>query len=439
MKRSMIFLLGLSTLFSFAFATTKTENKRPIETEAVSNTRLYVVVNDDIKARAPAYKLYNGSSDENLALLSTVDSRHEGDIYTYYTDSPGTGWKTFKNNGGSSINLYNIDPSGYGTTWDMITFNSPTTVWNGVASIVKSIYTAPIVGETYTVTLYNGESVVGTQTAYEDIEFVPAAVPVNDYTFHGWYTDAALTIAYSPVVLTEATSLYGKYLPIDLDYSHRLYINSTNSWWYDSSARIDIYYWKTGVTAEVQTMRKETGNLHSVVLPNASYTYIKLERKNPVSPYNVWNATGDISVSLSTYDVTYLSGPLNGGYTGPMTASEYSSTAPDIVFLKTQVPLLTCSNYSEADNLLAAFNRLGDNEMTIIEAESVLSHDEVSLSYQTVIDYYVGWKAANATPPAVLSVIEREKGTLWAAVVFLSAFGVASSLFFAILRKKRIA
>lgn len=380
-------------------------NKEPaVEAHAVSTTRLYVVINDDIVARAQKYKLYNGSSDVNLTLLSTVDSRHTGDIYTYFTDSPGTGWKTFKNDGGNSINLYNIDPAGYGTSWDTITFNSPISNWSAVASVVKSIYTPPVVGEQYDVSLYNGATLVATQTASEGVAYTPQPVTVNDYIFEGWYVDAALTTAYVPTVLTADTNLYGKFTAIDLNKSTRIYIASNYSWWYDGGARIDIYFWKNGVTAQVLTMRKEVGNLHSVVLPNASYTKIKLERKNPVSPYNVWNATGDITVNLTTYPVIKLNGDLNGGYTGPMAVTDISNTAPDISYLKTEVPLLTCTNYNQANDLLGAYNRLGDNELEIIDALTTPSHDEVPLTYKSKIDYYVSYAATQspASPRASL-------------------------------------
>ncbi len=370
-------------------------NKEPaVEAHAVSNTRLYVVINDDIVKRAPAYKLYNGAKDVDLTLLSDVDSRHNGDIYTYFTDVPGTGWKTLKNNGGDLINLYNIDPAGYGDSWDTITFNSPIENWSTPASVVKSIYNPPVVGEQYDVSLYNGATLVATQTAYEGVTYTPQPVTVNDYIFEGWYVDATLTTAYVPTVLTADTSLYGKFTAIDLDKSTRLYIASNYSWWYDDDARIDIYFWKNGVTAQVLTMRKEVGNLHSVVLPNASYTKIKLERKNPVSPYNVWNATGDITVNLTTYPVIKLNGDLNGGYTGPMAVTDFSNTAPDIAYLKIEVPLLTCTNYNQANDLLEAYNRLGDNERELIDALTTPSHDDVSLTYKAKIDYYVSYASS---------------------------------------------
>lgn len=413
-------------------------NKEPaVEAHAVSTTRLYVVINDDIVAQAPAYKLYNGSSDVNLTLLSTVDSRHTGDIYTYFTDSPGTGWKTFKNNGGKSINLYNIDPAGYGSTWDTITFNSPISNWSTAASVVKSIYTPPVVGEQYDVSLYNGATLVATQTASEGVTYTPQPVTVNDYIFEGWYVDATLTTAYVPTVLTADTSLYGKFTAIDLNKSTRIYIASNYSWWYDGGARIDIYFWKDGVTAQVLTMRKEVGNLHSVVLPNASYTKIKLERKNPVSPYNVWNATGDITVNLTTYPVIKLNGDLNGGYTGPMAVTDFSNTAPDIAYLKTEVQLLTCTNYNQANDLLGAYNRLGDNELEIIDALTTPSHDEVPLTYKSKIDYYVSYAATQAPASPRASLIAKANGS-FALTMMLGLSSFATVAFYLIKKKKTI-
>ena len=413
-------------------------NKEPaVEAHAVSTTRLYVVINADIVARAPAYKLYNGASDVVLTLLSTEDTRHTGDIYTYFTDSPGTGWKTLKNNGGDSINLYNIDPAGYGSTWDTITFNSPISNWSTPASVVKSIYTPPVVGEQYDVSLYNGASLVATQTASEGVAYTPQPVTVNDYIFEGWYVDSALTTAYVPTVLTADTSLYGKFTAIDLDKSTRLYIASNYTWWYDGGARIDIYFWKNGVTAQVLTMRKEVGNLHSVVLPNASYTKIKLERKNPVSPYNVWNATGDITVNLTTYPVIKLNGNLDGGYTGPMAVTDFSNTAPDIAYLKTEVPLLTCTNYDEANGLLGAYNRLGDNELEIIDALTTPSHDEVPLTYKSKIDYYVSYAATQAPASPRASLIAKTNGS-FALTMMLGLSSFATVAFYLIKKKKTI-
>ncbi|HOJ45219.1 MAG TPA: hypothetical protein PK340_04245 [Bacilli bacterium] len=438
MKKGIKLLLGLSTLFGIGLAGVGFDITEPVATEAVSSTRLYIVVNQSIKDRAPAYKLYTGSADVNLSLMSTIDSRHTGDVFTYYTDATITNWMTFKNNGGESINLYNISNVGCKSTWDTITFTGTISNWNAAATYSTSVYTPPVVGETYDVSLYNGVTLIGTQTAYEDVTFTPSNITVTDHTFHGWYTDSSLTTPYTPTVLTGATSLYGDYRPIDLNRSIRIYIESTNSWWYDASARIDIFYWKSGVTASVQTMRKEVGNLHSVVLENATFTHIKLERKNP-STGDLWNSTGDIPVNLLAHNVVKFSGPLNNGYTGAFTVTDFANTAPDVAYLKTQVPLLTCSNYSEADTLLGAYNRLGDNELEIIDALTVKSFDDQDLGYKLVIDYYVGWKAANATPPGLLNVVARSDDDNSMLLITIGALAISMFGYFIILRKRKIA
>lgn len=402
----------------------------PVEAKAVSSTRLYVKINDSIIARASAYKLYTGSADVDLIKLSPSDN------YMYYTDAAITNTMTFKNNGGNSINLYDIFHSGVRSTWDLIDFGTGTiTNWSTPATVTKSVYVPP--GVQYTVSLYNGATLLGTQTAYEGTQFTPTNIPVNDYAFGGWYTDAALTVAYTPTVLTANTSLYGKYTPIDLNYTIRLYVESTNSWWYNASAAMAIYYWKTGVSAQVQTMRREVGNLHSVILPNASFTHIKLERRNPASPFNAWNATGDIAVNLGSFNVIKLSGALDNNYTGPMTATDFSNTAPDIAYLKTEVPLLSCTNYGNANTLLEAYNRLGNNELSLINALTVNSHDEtpIALSYKSVIDYYAAYQNVKNPPgPSQIFQTSTRNNIALFSLLGLSIFALSSYYF---IKKKK--
>lgn len=215
----------------------------PKAVEAVSNTRLYIVVNQSIKDRATNYILYTGSANVSLNLLSTVDSRHTGDVFTYYTDAAITNWMTLKNSGGNSINLYNISNVGCKSTWDTITFTGTITNWDTSATYSTSVYTPPVVEE-YDISLYNGETLITTQIAYENVPFNPQTAPIPNYTLEGFYTDIDLTIPYVPSVFTGDGSLYAKY--IANDYT-RIYIESTNTWWYNSSARIDIYFWKNGV------------------------------------------------------------------------------------------------------------------------------------------------------------------------------------------------
>lgn len=388
-KKFAVFFSLLTLLFSGALFVSKEPG---IKAEAVSDTRLYITLNDSILARAPAFKLYTGSADVDLIKLP------EGDKYTYYTDAAITNWMTLKNNGGQSINLYNISNVGFKSEWDQIVFD-PAKIenWSAPAVYTTSVFVPP--GEQYTVTLYNGENVIDTQTAYEGIAFTPKNVTVTGHIFEGWYTDPLFTSPYTPTVLTANTSLFGKYSPIDLNRSIRIYIASDNSWWYNHNARIDLVYWKTGVTPEVITMRKEEGNLHSAVIPNASFTHIKLERKDPADPSIVHNATGEISINLLAHDVIKFSGPLDNGYTGPLTVTDFSDTAPDISYLKTEVPLLSCSNYTEANALLEAYNRLGDNERELIDALTTPSHDDVPLTYKAKIDYYVSY-ASSKSPVA---------------------------------------
>lgn len=416
-------------------------NKEPaVEAHAVSTTRLYVVINDDIVARAPAYKLYNGSSDVDLALLSTVDSRHNGDIYTYFTDSPGTGWKTLKNNGGQSINLYNIDPTGYGSNWDTITFNSPISEsdWSTTASVVKSIYTPPVVGEQYDVSLYNGATLLGTQTAYEGIVFTPSAIAVSGYDFKGWFTDAELTIPYVPSVLTGATSLYGKY-EVRVATTTRIFLTSTNAWWYNASALTKIYYWVHNVTtAQVQTMTKETINLHSVILPDNNFNRIKLERVNPSNPTDVWNATGDITVNLAVHPVIKLTGALDGnGWTGPLTPSDFVNDSPYIAALKSGVPALSCSNYANADTLLATYNGLAENEKSIIDNLHVTADGDVEMSYIDVINYYVSYAASQASGSLRASTFIKSNNSI-SLLTVLGLGTLAISAFYLAKKKKSI-
>ncbi len=426
-KKIAAFFSALTLLFSGALFVSK---EPEIKAEAVSATRLYITLNDSILARAPAFKLYTGSADVDLIKLP------EGDIYTYYTDAAITNWMTLKNNGGSSINLYGISNSGVKSTWDHIVFDpAPITNWSASAKYTTSVFVPP--GVQYTVTLYNGETVIGTQTAYEGIAFTPKNVTVTGHIFEGWYTDPLFTSPYTPTVLTANTNLYGKYSPIDLNRSIRIYIASDYSWWYDSNARIDLFYWKTGVTAQVITMRKEVGNLHSAVIPNASFTHIKLERKNPVSPFNVWNATGDITINLLAHDVIKFSGPLDNGYTGPLTVTDFSDTAPDISYLKTEVPLLSCSNYTEANDLLEAYNRLGDNERELIDALRTPSHDDVPLTYKAKIDYYVSFASSKIpVAPRAGAFVKPHNSVVLFTVLGLATLAI--SAFYLAKKKKSI-
>jgi hypothetical protein len=119
--------------------------------------------------------------------------------------------------------------------------------------------------------------------------------------------------------------------------------------------------------------------------------------------------------------------------------TDFANTAPDVAYLKTQVPLLTCSNYSEADTLLGAYNRLGDNELEIIDALTVKSYDDQDLGYKLVIDYYVGWKAANATPPGLLNVVARSDDSDLMLLITIGALAISMFGYFIILRKRKVA
>lgn len=123
MKKGLKLLLGLSTIFGVGLAGVGFDKTEHLPVEAVSTTRLYIIVTDQLLTRAPAFKLVTGSGDVDLALLSTVDSRHDGDVYTYFTDATITNAMTLKNTGGSAINLYNISRTNKGITWDTIVWN----------------------------------------------------------------------------------------------------------------------------------------------------------------------------------------------------------------------------------------------------------------------------------------------------------------------------
>lgn len=236
--------------------------------------------------------------------------------------------------------------------------------------------------------------------------------------------------------MTEDISLYGKYEPINMSRSIRLYVESTNTWWYNSEANTAISYWKSGVDPVYVTMRREIGNLHSIILDNASYTHIKLYQTDPISG-SAWVTTGDIPVNLIAFDVIKFSGPLNGGWTGPLTATDFSNTAPDISYLKTEVPLLTCSNYSQSGDLLSAYNRLGDNELEIIDALTVKSHDNIDLTYVDVINYYNGYRLSLAPQspfnPETILASDKDLSILY----FALAFGSLATFFYILLKRKK--
>jgi len=408
----------------------------PVEAQAVSATRLYLVLNDSILARAPAFQIWTGSANANLSLLSTVDSRHAGDVYTYYTDAAITNVMTLKNVGGSSINLYNISNSGCRSTWDKITFTTAVTNWNGAATYSTSVYTAPIVGEQYTVTLHNGGTVIGTQTAYENVTFSPTAGSVSGYRFQGWYTDTALTTPYTPRILTGAYDLYGKFVEIDVVGSYRIFIESTNAWWYNSTPRIDIEFWKDSGTHTTLTMVKETGNLHSVILPNCTFNFMKLYRKDPSTGSN-WNVTGNIPMNNTEYNVSKLTGPLDTNYASSLTTTEFASSDPYLTSLQSGVPALGCSNFFAADSLMATYQGLANNEKTIIDALRITAGSE-SLTYQSVLSYYVGWKASQtpALPSFVMYLREGSNSLIF--VLFIAFVGFFSAFAFFLRKKKAV-
>lgn len=427
MKKKLPLIFSALSLLMFGVALLP---KAPtVEAKAVSSTRLYVKINDSIIKRASAYKLYTGSADVDLIKLSPSDN------YMYYTDAAITNSMTFKNNGGNSINLYNISNSGVRSTWDLIDFGTATiSNWDAAASYTTSVYVPP--GVQYTVSLYNGATLLGTQTAYEDIVFTPSAIAVSGYDFKGWFTDAELTIPYVPSVLTGATSLYGKY-EVRVATTTRIFLTSTNSWWYKDSALTKIYYWVHNVTtAQVQTMTKELGNLHSVILPDNNFNRIKLERVNPSNPTDVWNATGDITVNLALHPVIKLTGALDGnGWTGPLTSSDFVNDSPYIAALKSGVPALSCSKYANADTLLATYNGLAENEKSIIDNLHVTAAGNVEMSYIDVINYYVAYKNVK-NPPGISQIFQtstRNNIALFS-LLGLSVFALSSYYF---IKKKK--
>lgn len=407
MKRKLRLSVFSFMLFALLGLFAVTNNQRPaVKTEAVSSTRIYLILNDDILNRAPAYKLSIGSGEKDLYLLSTIDPLHAGDIYTYYVDGVPTNAMTLKNNGGNSINFYNIvtwhatnpDYRGFGVSWDTITFSSPITNWDGVPAYTTSVYEPPIPeGETYTVTLYNGEEVIGTQTAYEDVVFNPVAINVPGYRFNGWFIDEDFETEYVPEVLVADLSLFGKYEEIEL-VTTRIFITNTNAWWYNDNALIKLYYSIDGSSFDSIFMTKESGNLHSAILPHNLSKVVKFDRINPNGSGQVWNPTGNFTVNMESFDVTLLTGKMDHNGSGSLTATDYSNTSPYIVDLKTNVPLLACDNYGDADILLSKYEALPGNEKRIIDNLRITSHDDVEMTYSTVLAYYANYKAVMIGP-----------------------------------------
>ncbi len=431
-KSFKLLLAALSAMALSVPVSALVQQADPIETHAVSTTRLYIVVTDELKTRSPGgFQLHTGSATVTLSLLTP------GDNYTYYTDSPINNAMTFKNSGGSTINLYNIAKTNYGITWDMFTFKPniaatlPSFDGGGETFVTKSVYVPS--GVSHTVSLYNGENVIGTQSSYESTAFVPTPIVLSGYRFINWYSDSGLTTLYSATIFMADASIYGKYIALDMVGSFRLFVSSSYSWWYDASARIDIEFWKDSGTHSTLTMFKETGSLHSVILPNRDFNKMILIRKDPATG-SAWNTTGTIPVDSSTYDIMKLTGALANGFTGPMTSVDFTSSDPYVSSLTSGVPALSCSNYSNADTLMATYNGLAANEKTYIDG---LRTGAESLTYSTVLNYYVGWKSHN-TPasPSIFAGSASQTSMELPLIIGLCLFALTILYFF---RQKRSA
>lgn len=162
----------------------------PKAAEAVSATRLYIVLTDDIKNAAPTrFEFWTGTGGANIVPTKLSDS----DPYTYYYDGTVNTNMAFKGWNGTTrtVNLYNISNSGRGTIWDTIVFNASIIGLDGSAAgkYTTAVYTPPVVGEEYTVTLYNGDEILGTNKAYENVTYTPSDFSVSGHTFKGWYLD----------------------------------------------------------------------------------------------------------------------------------------------------------------------------------------------------------------------------------------------------------
>ena len=116
--------------------------------------------------------------------------------------------------------------------------------------------------------------------------------------------------------------------------------------------------------------------------------------------------------------------------------TDFANTAPDVAYLKEQVPLLTCSNYSTSGDLLSAYNRLGDNELEVIDALTEKSHDNIDLSYSSVINYYNGYRLSLApqNPFNPQTIVEKTDMNI---VYFTMGFGSISILLYFFLKKKK--
>lgn len=214
------------------------------------------------------------------------------------------------------------DPSTYnGKLW-VYQSSDPNRVWH-------DDYVEP---DSYTITKYgvydnvlDSSNPIGTDSVLPGGSYaVPDAIYQANYVFGGWYSDSALTSAYSATTITEDTPIYAKYTS-HANWSGSLNFDLRDTGWSTSESKFAVYFFdETTYSTKVEGWSTMLSNVTS------GKTLITIDYSLPFEPvyailvsFNSTATTPDWSKKVNQTSDTLFSSL--SGYNSVIYDSEYST------------------------------------------------------------------------------------------------------------------